>query len=126
MIVLRRVVNLEHHCDLRIKVSDIESGKIGFRIEDQPVDAAGQRFSNEKKGFDAAVFVGPGVTEFGPALVGVLQVETNSYATGGRAARDVEYVRRDGAHTSLESTVWSLRVNNKNHHERRLKFDFSV
>jgi hypothetical protein len=45
-----------------------------------------------------------------------LQAEMNSDTTRWRAARDVEYVRGDSAHTNLESTVWSLRVNKNPRH----------
>ena len=92
MIVLRRVVDLEYNRNLRIKVCHVESGKIGFRIEDQAVGAAGKWFFNQKERFDPPVFVGPGMTKFGPTFVGVLQVQVDRYAARGRASRDVEYV----------------------------------
>ena len=93
MIVLRCVIDLEHNRNLRIKELDIKSREIGLRIEDQSVGAAGQWLFNQKERFDPPVFVGPRMTEFGPAFVRILHVQVDRNATGGRAARDVEYVR---------------------------------
>ena len=108
MIVLRRVVDLEHHRNLRIKELDLECREIGLSIEDQSVGAPGQRLLNQEERFDSPVFVGPRMTEFGPTFVRILQVQVDSYAACGRATRYVEYVRGNCAHSgSPESTVWS-------------------
>lgn len=93
MVMLRRVVDLEYDRNLRIKILNIESREIGFGIEDQAINAAGQWLFNQKERFDAAVFVGPRMTEFGPRFVRVLQVQADSYTARGRASRYVEYVR---------------------------------
>ena len=93
MIVLRCVVNLEDNRNLWIEEFDLERREIGFCIEDQPVDTARERLFNQKEWFDATVFIGPGVAEFSPAFVCVLQVQADRYTAGGRASRDVEYVR---------------------------------
>ena len=93
MIVLRCVVNLEDNRNLGIEKFDLERREIGFCIEDQSVDTARQRLFNQKEWFDATIFIGPGMTEFSPAFVCVLQVQADRYTAGGRASRDVEYVR---------------------------------
>ena len=72
---------------------DLERREIGFCIENQPIDTARKRLFNQKEWFDATVFIGPGVAEFSPAFVCVLQVQADRYTAGGRASRDVEYVR---------------------------------
>ena len=110
MIVLRRIIDLEHQSYLRIEILDAEFREIMFGIEHQAVSAARERFFNQKEGLHAAVFVGPGMTKLSPRFIRVLDVKMNSNATSGRATRDVEYMRRDGAHNesgvySLESTV---------------------
>ena len=105
MIVLRRIIDLEHNRDLRIEKLDVQCREIGLGVEDQPVGAAGQWLFNQKERFDPPVFVGPRMTEFGPAFIRILQVQADSYTAGRRATRDIEDVRGDCAHTSLESTV---------------------
>ncbi len=107
MIVLRCVIDLEDNRNLRIKELDVESREIGLRIEDQPVGAAGQWLFNQKERFDPPIFVGPCMTEFGPAFVRVLQVQVDSNAAGGRATRYIEYVRGDCAHRFGMSVVRS-------------------
>ena len=105
VIVLRSVVNPEDNRDLRIKAFDIEAREIGFGIEDQPISAALDRLAHQKERLHATVCVGPGVTKFGPTFVSVLHCQRNSNAAGRRAARNVENVRRDGAHC-LVSSQW--------------------
>src|SRR5258705_7667489 len=60
MIVLRRVIDFEDHCNLRIKILDAEFREIVFGIEDQAVGAARKRLFNQKEGFHASVFISPG------------------------------------------------------------------
>jgi len=98
MIVLRRVFDLKHNCNLRIKELDIKSGEIGLGVEDQPVCTTGKWLFNQKERLHSPVFVGPRVTKFGPTFVCVLEIQTDSHASGGRATRYIKYVRGDGAH----------------------------
>ena len=107
MIVLRCIVDLEHYGNLRIEELDVEGREVGLRIEDQPVGAAGKWLFNQEEGFDPPVFIGPRMAELGPAFVRVLQVQVDSYAAGGRATRDIEYVRGDGAHPLLVRSLQS-------------------
>jgi len=93
VIVLGRVVDFEHDCNLRIKIFNVEFGEIVFRVKNQPVGPTRQRFSNQKERFHPAILVGPGVTQLGPRFISVLDVQMNRDATGGRTARNVEYVR---------------------------------
>src|SRR5258705_7980148 len=62
MIVLGRVVDLEDHRDLRIEALDTKRGKIGFSIEDQPIDSFAKRLLDQKERFDTSIRVGPGMT----------------------------------------------------------------
>ena len=81
MIMLCLIINPENYGDLGIKILLIESGKVGFGIEDQPVSSAQEWLFNQKKRFDPAIVVGPGVAKFGPALVCILPFEPHGYAT---------------------------------------------
>ena len=92
MIVLGRVIDFEYDCNLRIKVFDVEFGEIVLRVENQPVSSPRERFLNQKERFHPAILVGPGVTQLGPCFIRVLDVQMDSDATGGRAARNVEDV----------------------------------
>ena len=86
MIVLGRVIDLEHHRNLRIKILDAEFREIMLRIEHQPIGAAQKRFFNQKEGLHPAIFIGPGMTQLGPGFIRILDVQMDSDATGGRAA----------------------------------------
>jgi hypothetical protein len=98
VVVLCAVFNAEYNRDLWIKAFDIEAGKVGFGIENQPVRAALERLAHKKKRFHPTVRIGPGVTKLGPTFVRVLRCQRNSDTAGWRPARNVEDVRRDGAH----------------------------
>jgi len=93
MIVLGCVVDLEYHCNLRVKIFDIELGEVMLGIKHEAVSAAGKRFFNQKERLHPAVFISPGVTQLGPGLIRVLDVQVDRDAAGRSAARDVEYVR---------------------------------
>ena len=108
VVVLRRVVNFEDDRYLRIEIIDVETREIWLGIEDQPVNTAGKRLFHEKERFDPAIFVGPGVAQFGPAFVGVLQFQADGYTTSRRTPRDVENVRGNCAH--LVAGVYSLNL----------------
>jgi len=84
--MLRGIIDLENNGDLRIKTLDIKPLVIGLRFKHQPVGSAGKRFANEEKGLYAAVFVGPGMAQFGPTLVCVFYRQGNRNAPGRRAA----------------------------------------
>ena len=86
MIVLRRIIDLEHHRNLRIKILDVEFGEIVLRIEDQPIRSTRKRFFNQKEGLHPAVFIGPGMTQLGPGFIRVLEVQMDGDANRGRAA----------------------------------------
>ena len=91
--MLRVVVNSERDGNLRIKIFLIETGEVGFGIEDQTVGAAQQWFFNQKERFHPAIFVSPGMAEFRPALVRLLPLEAHRYATRRRSAGDVKDMR---------------------------------
>jgi hypothetical protein len=112
--MLGGVGDFEDDRNLWIKKLDAKFGEIVFRIKNQPIGSTRKRFFNQKERFNPAVFIRPRMTQLGPGFIRVLEVKMDSNSARGCAAGYVEYVRRDGAHTSLESTVWSLRVNNKN------------
>ena len=88
MIVLRRVVDFEDHCNLRIKILDTEFREIVFDIEDQPVGAARKRLFNQKEGFHASVFISPGMTQLGPRFIRILDVQMDRDAARGWAPWD--------------------------------------
>lgn len=93
MIMLRRIRDLKHDRNLRIKIIDVEFGEIVLGVEDEPVGSTRQWFFDKKEGFHPAIFVSPGMTQLGPGFIGVLDVQMDSNAPGGRAARNVKYVR---------------------------------
>jgi hypothetical protein len=99
MVVLRRILNFEYDRDLWIETLDIDPREIAFRVEDQPVDSRVQMAFDEKERFDATVIIRPGLRERGPAIVCVSYSEINMDAARGPAARRVENVCRDCAHT---------------------------
>jgi hypothetical protein len=96
--MLRGIVNAKNNRDLRIKAIDFEAGKIRFGIENQSVSAALDRLTDQEKRLYAAIRIRRGMTKLSPTFVSVLYCQGNRNTTGWRATRDVENVRRDGAH----------------------------
>ena len=86
MVVLGIFVNFENDCNFREKALDVESGEVRLGIENQPVGACGKWFANEEERLNAAVVIGPGMTQFGPAFIGVLRLEKYCYTRGGGAS----------------------------------------
>ncbi len=107
--MLRGIFNAENNCDLRIKAFDTQACEISFSVEYQSVSAALDRLTHQKERLYAPVGVGRGVTKLGPAFIRVLNCKRHSNATGRRAARDVENVRRDGAHGFVSGQLDSKR-----------------
>ncbi len=96
--MLRSVVDPKDNGDLWIKTLAVKTREVSFSIENQPVGTAFNRFADKKKGLHTTVLVSPGVTQFGPTLIRILRGKRNCNTTSRRAARDVEDMRRDGAH----------------------------
>src|SRR5689334_9778707 len=67
---------------------------------------------DQKERLHAAVGVGPGMAQLGPALVGVLHLHANRHPTGRSASRGVEYVRRDRAHVGSSLPIDHAPVSN--------------
>ena len=86
MVVLRVFINFENDCNFREKALDVESREVRLGIENQPVSACGQWFANQEERLNAAVIIGPGMTQFGPAFIGVLRLEKYCHAPGWRAS----------------------------------------
>jgi hypothetical protein len=98
MIVLSRIGNFENDRNLRIKKLDVELREVMLCVKNQPVGSALEGLFDEKKWFHSSVIIRPCMTQFRPGFIRVLDVEMDSDAAGGGAARNVEYMRRDGAH----------------------------
>ena len=90
MIVLRCVLNFEHDRYLRIKTVQTKRGEIRFSIKNQAIGAIIDRVSNQEEWFDSPIRICPGMTEFGPTLIGVLDLQTDRDAARRRSARRVE------------------------------------
>ena len=93
MKVLRFIVNLENHRDLRIEVLDIQCGVVSVYVKAKPVGTCAQVRLHQEEWFYPTVVVGPGFSKSGPALVRVLQFELYMYATCGSAARSIKDMR---------------------------------
>jgi len=96
--MLRGIFDAKDNGHLRIKTFDFKTREIGFGVEQKPVSASLDRFADQKERFHAPICVGRGVTKLGPTLIRVLNCERDSNATRRRAPRDIENVRRNGAH----------------------------
>ena len=118
MIMLRLVVNSENDGDLGIKIFLIETGEVGFSVEDQPVSAAQEWLFNQKKGLDPAIVVSPCMAKFGPTLVRILPLEPHCYATRRCSARDIKDVRRNRAHAMVRSLQSAVSESTKIYGER--------
>jgi len=99
MIVLSLVVDSENNCNLRIEIVLVQTREIRFGIEDQPVGSTEKRFLYQEKRFHPTIVVGPGVAEFRPRLVRILHIQVDGDTTSRLAARHVEYVSGNGAHS---------------------------
>ena len=88
--MLGRVVDLEDHRYLRIKVFDAQSGEIALSIKTQSIGSTGEWLFHEKEWFHAAIVVSPRMAELGPAFISILYLR--EMATPLPAPRDVSRI----------------------------------
>ena len=96
--MLRSIIDVEDHRYLRIEAVDAERREIRLRVEDKAVRAVRDRAIHQEERFHAPVCVGPCMTQLGPTLVGVLNLETDRDTARRRSSRSVENMRGDGTH----------------------------
>ena len=90
--MLGTIVDVKYDRDLRVEAAGTERREVWLSIKHQPVSADGHGPVDEKERLHAPIGVGPCMAQLGPALVCVLQFETNRDTTRGRPPGRIEYV----------------------------------